>query len=63
MELSIARQGEWRPMVLGGSIGVHEDILSNRDCELDWEDVYRGDELRPAPDFHSEMEARFRMMW
>ena len=28
--------------MLGTSVGVHSDILSGRDCELDWEDVFVG---------------------
>lgn len=42
MELRIAQAGEWRPQILGGSARVHSDILSNRDCEIDWEDVFTG---------------------
>ncbi|KAI4094060.1 MAG: hypothetical protein LQ344_002506 [Seirophora lacunosa] len=42
MELKIAREGEWRPMALGGSVGVSGDILAGRDTEVQWEDVYRG---------------------
>ena len=32
--------GDWRPSVLGPVSGVHMDILSGRDCEIGWEDVY-----------------------
>jgi proteasome maturation protein len=46
MELKIVRDGQWRPAVLGGSIGgnVHEDILvlGGRDTEVTWEDVFHG---------------------
>lgn len=42
MELEIARQGEWRPSVLGGSEGVSGDVLEGRDWCLEWEDVYDG---------------------
>ena len=42
MELKIASAGEWRPAALGGSSGVHKDILEGRDCEIGWEDVYTG---------------------
>jgi Proteasome maturation factor UMP1 len=42
MELKIAREGEWRTRLLGGSAGLHSDILAGRDCELDWEDVFVG---------------------
>ncbi|MCJ1366160.1 hypothetical protein MMC16_005286 [Acarospora aff. strigata] len=63
MEMKIAKEGEWRPSVLGGSAGVHGEILMGRDTEIAWEDVYRGDDLRDAADFHTEMEARMRMNW
>ncbi|TKA65238.1 hypothetical protein B0A49_07957 [Cryomyces minteri] len=64
MELKIAGAGEWRPLCLGGgSAGVHGDVLAGRDCEIGWEDVFTGDETREVPDFHTEMEARFRMNW
>lgn len=43
MELKIAREGEWRPAVLGGSGGVHREILEGRDCEIGWEDVFVGE--------------------
>ncbi len=42
MELNIANSGEWKPKVLGGSAGVHGDILAGRDMEMTWEDVYKG---------------------
>jgi hypothetical protein len=42
MELKIASAGEWRPAALGGSSGVHKDILEGRDCEIGWEDVFKG---------------------
>lgn len=42
MEIKIAREGEWRPMALGGSAGVSGDILVGRDAEITWEDVYTG---------------------
>jgi proteasome maturation protein len=67
MELSIVRAGEWRPMCLGGmgslGGGLHEDILSGRDMEIGWEDVFSGDEMRDQLDFHTEMEGRFGMGW
>ncbi|KAF2704484.1 UMP1-domain-containing protein [Pleomassaria siparia CBS 279.74] len=63
MELKIATAGEWRPAVLGPSSGVHRDILQGRDCEVGWEDVFVGNELREVPDFHTEMEARMKMNW
>ena len=71
MELQIVRAGEWRPMCLGGGYGLggigggglHADILSGRDTEIGWEDVFTGDEMRDQPDFHTEMERRFGMNW
>ncbi|OJD37745.1 proteasome maturation factor ump1 [Diplodia corticola] len=63
MELKLAAAGEWRPAALGGASNVHGDILSGRDTEIGWEDVYKGDDLREAPDFHTEMEARMKMNW
>ncbi|KAJ4352890.1 hypothetical protein N0V95_003865 [Ascochyta clinopodiicola] len=63
MELKIASAGEWRPAALGGSSGVHKDILEGRDCEIGWEDVYTGSELRQIPDFHSEIESKMKMNW
>lgn len=53
MELKIAQAGEWRPAALGGSSGLHRDILSGRDCEIGWEDVFTG-KLRMVWD-HAEM--------
>jgi proteasome maturation protein len=43
MELKIAKEGEWRPAVLGGASGVHRDILEGRDTEIGWEDVFTGE--------------------
>jgi hypothetical protein len=48
MELHITRMGEWRPMALGGGTPVHSDILSGRDWELGWEDVFHGKLLFPS---------------
>ncbi|KAK3707507.1 hypothetical protein LTR37_012149 [Vermiconidia calcicola] len=65
MELAIVRGGEWMPMCMGGGGGgVHEDILSGRDAEIGWEDVFvSGEEMRDQVDFHVEMERRFGMGW
>lgn len=49
MELNIANSGEWKPKVLGGSAGLHGDILAGRDVEMTWEDVYHG--MRYIPFF------------
>jgi hypothetical protein len=44
MEVQIAREGEWRPAVLGfRGEGVHEQILKGRDASIDWEDVFVGE--------------------
>jgi proteasome maturation protein len=66
MELATVKSGEWRPAVLGeGSAGVHRQILEGRDCELDWEDVYRGEGMGVGEgmggEFHVEMERRCGM--
>ncbi|CAG7941719.1 unnamed protein product [Penicillium salamii] len=65
MELKIVRDGTFRPAVLGGMRGgnVHEDILTigGRDAEVQWEDIYTGDDLREPPTFHDEMEKRLKM--
>ncbi|KAL8942277.1 MAG: hypothetical protein Q9216_001750 [Gyalolechia sp. 2 TL-2023] len=63
MELKIAREGEWKPMALGGSARMSGDILTGRDTEVSWEDVFKGDDTRESADFHSEMERKFRMDW
>ena len=63
MELKIAREGEWRPSVLGGSAGVHGDVLAGRDERVEWEDIFREDGARGGGDFHAEMEGRLRMDW
>jgi hypothetical protein len=42
MELKTVREGEWKPAMLGGTAGVHRDILEGRDCEIGWEDVFTG---------------------
>ncbi|RAL61203.1 hypothetical protein DID88_010282 [Monilinia fructigena] len=45
MELKIAREGEWRPLALGGGgPGIHEEILRGSDTTISWEDVFKGDE-------------------
>lgn len=69
MELSICKAGDWRPACLGGAgrssgtNGVHADILSGRDTEIEWEDIYVGDDMAPEVNFHAEVEARTRMNW
>ncbi|KAI4168074.1 MAG: hypothetical protein LQ343_006673 [Gyalolechia ehrenbergii] len=63
MELKIVREGEWTPMALGGSAGVSGDILTGRDTEVTWEDVFKGDDTRESADFHAEMERKLKMDW
>ncbi|KAI0012192.1 proteasome maturation factor UMP1 [Xylariaceae sp. FL0662B] len=68
MELKIAREGEWRPQALNGGTGVaapgvHEDILTGKDAEVQWEDVFTGQgELRGnVPGVHEEMERKLKI--
>ncbi|KAI1644361.1 proteasome maturation factor UMP1 [Daldinia decipiens] len=64
MELKITRNGEWRPLALGGGAGiksVHEDILRGREATLDWEDVFTGEEQRSAVTMHEEMERKLKI--
>ncbi|KAI1205852.1 proteasome maturation factor UMP1 [Annulohypoxylon truncatum] len=64
MELKIARDGEWRPLALGGGAGVksvHEDILRGREAMMDWEDVFTGEEQRGAVGVHEEMERKLKI--
>lgn len=63
MELKITRDGQWKPMALGGgSAGsVHEEILAGRDDTITWEDVYTGEESRAVPGVHEEMERKLKM--
>ncbi|OTB14118.1 hypothetical protein K445DRAFT_319307 [Daldinia sp. EC12] len=64
MELKITRDGEWRPLALGGGPGVrsvHEDILRGREATLDWEDVFTGEEQRAAVTVHEEMERKLKI--
>ena len=42
MEAKIARDGEWRAGVLGGSASVSSDVLEGRDWCVDWEDIFVG---------------------
>ncbi|EXJ75280.1 uncharacterized protein A1O5_01976 [Cladophialophora psammophila CBS 110553] len=43
MELKLVREADsFRPSVLGRPAGVHEEILTGRDTEISWEDVYAG---------------------
>lgn len=61
------RGGEWRPAVLGGSARVHEDILTGRDAEIGWEDVFTdgqrvfGEGVEGGLGVHVEMERKVGM--
>lgn len=63
MELKIARDGEWRPMALGGGCvaSVHEDILKGKEASVDWEDVFTGEEQRAVVGVHEEMERKLKV--
>lgn len=63
MELKVVRDGEWRPLALGGARpSVSEDILRGRETSLAWEDVFTGDEqAQGAVAFHDEMERKLKM--
>jgi proteasome maturation protein len=66
MELKITREGEWKPMVLGGGNvngmgSVHEEILAGRDDTITWEDVFTGEETRAVVGVHEEMERKVKM--
>ncbi|KLU82548.1 hypothetical protein MAPG_01620 [Magnaporthiopsis poae ATCC 64411] len=64
MELKIAREGEWRPLVLGNGAarpGVHEDILKGRDTTVDWDDVFTNETTLPVAGIHDEMERKLRI--
>ncbi|KAF2460962.1 proteasome maturation factor UMP1-domain-containing protein [Lineolata rhizophorae] len=64
MEGATVRAGEWRPACLGGSAGVHADVLAGRDADVDWEDVFGKDGVAErGADFHREMEVRSKMVW
>ncbi|KAJ4388498.1 hypothetical protein N0V85_007489 [Neurospora sp. IMI 360204] len=68
MELKIVRDGEWKPLALGGSVGalggmgnVHEEILMGRDGDITWEDVFTGEEGRAEVSMQEEMERKLRI--
>ncbi|KAG6019033.1 hypothetical protein E4U41_003436 [Claviceps citrina] len=61
MELKIVRDGEWRPLALGGGAlpSVHEEILRGREDMITWEDVFvTAEETRAVPGVHDEMEKK-----
>lgn len=41
MELRIAG-ADYKPAQLGGGTNLHYDILMNRDCTIEWEDIFKG---------------------
>ncbi|KPM34761.1 hypothetical protein AK830_g11808 [Neonectria ditissima] len=62
MELKIVRDGEWRPIALGGGLpSVHEEILRGREATITWEDVYTGDETMRVAGIHDEMEKKLKI--
>ncbi len=63
MELKITRDGEWRPVALGGAGtgSVHEEILKGRDETITWEDVFTGEDQRGAVPVHDEMERKLKI--
>ena len=63
MELKIAGTGEWKPLVLGGSAGVHSDILNGRDCEVAWEDVFKGKPSSPTSRLVNKLKDFFRFFY
>ncbi|KAF8421242.1 proteasome maturation factor UMP1-domain-containing protein [Tirmania nivea] len=62
MEMRICG-GDFRPIVLGGPSNLHLDILRNKDCTIEWEDVFTDSERDNIPSFHDEMETKLRMKW
>ena len=62
MELKIVREGEWRPLALGGGVAsVHEEILRGKDDSITWEDVYSGEEQRAVVPVHDELERKLKI--
>ena len=44
-----------RPGVMGRPAGLHEDVLSGKDAEITWEDVYSGEERAVLRDGEERM--------
>ena len=68
MELKLVRDADsFRPSVLGGTCGVHEDILTGRDSSVAWEDVFSGqdgikvDNVQGTVGWNEEIERRVGM--
>lgn len=55
MELEIVENSAYKPLILGGADTMSRDILMGRDASLDWEDVYKGEQVT---DMHSEVERK-----
>ncbi|AMD19647.1 HCL504Cp [Eremothecium sinecaudum] len=59
MELNIVEQTDFNP--IGESSNIHRDILLNKECSLDWEDVFPDSEaldssLGFSSDVHTKIE-------
>ncbi|CAI4271684.1 BAF_collapsed_G0003690.mRNA.1.CDS.1 [Saccharomyces cerevisiae] len=58
MEMEIVNRTDFNPFSTNGSI--HRDILLNKECSIDWEDVYPGTGLQASTmvgdDVHSKIE-------
>ncbi|KAF7545803.1 hypothetical protein G7046_g9478 [Stylonectria norvegica] len=62
MELKIVRDGEWRPLALGGGLpSLHEEILKGREDMISWEDIFTGDDSAPIAGMHDEMEKKLKI--
>ncbi|ODQ64794.1 UMP1-domain-containing protein [Nadsonia fulvescens var. elongata DSM 6958] len=63
MELEIVKNTEFVPSVLErkAASSVHSDILRNKECDVDWEDIYSGAESFKVNDFHSELERKMNI--
>lgn len=67
MELKIVREGSfWTPAAVmaagaGAVPSVHEDILTGRDADITWEDVYTGSDGAVGEGVHEEMERKAGM--
>jgi proteasome maturation protein len=47
-DLQVVKQSMWTPLTLGGGCGVIEDVLTGRDCELSWDDVFTSKSFAPV---------------
>ncbi|KAI5815485.1 hypothetical protein BZA77DRAFT_76584 [Pyronema omphalodes] len=63
-EMEVMMCADYKPAQLGGPSNLHKDILENRDCSIQWEDIYTGtDNVFDLPEFHTELETKCRMNW